>query len=153
MGNGHGLFSDGGNECTTLSAGDHIVSATRNEKIIWIPNKARSSFCDSFDGKNSFRDSHFTYAIPLDFFGFYRLDDNRVLGVSANVPAVIIFKNDLTSPFFKDNKDFFVVDAEKINKAYLQCFYASDWSRIYPTDSELELTDKCMINFIRGEQK
>jgi uncharacterized protein YecT (DUF1311 family) len=160
VGNGQTFLADSEAQPCTMDAGYNIISdadgsTLRHEKIIWIPNKARINLrADRCAMPNGFRTILFTRAISLNFFDFYRLDDNRLLGLSYGAPVVIIFNNDLTSPFFDGNKSFFVVDAKKIDKAYDECSYVSSFSSlIYLTDSELELADECIINFIRREQK
>lgn len=158
--NGNKFIPETGLRCIQpLEPEYKIVSGTeivRHEKIVWIPPKAhtdvRTDWCAA-ELTSYIREEHFVRAVSLPLYDFWQIDTDRLLGLIRNIPVAIVFDNDLNSPYINSGNFLFKVDAERINKKYTDCLLTAISCAINPTYSMLEIADKCIIDFIRGEQK
>ena len=79
--------------------------------------------------------------IQTVIFRFYQLDKHTLLGNSGGI--FVIFRNDLTSPFFEKNPSFVQIDGKRVESIHGECF-TGDLDRI-------EKIDKCYVDFLKGE--
>ena len=54
-------------------------------------------------------------------FRFFTIDANFILGLAINNPVVVVFNNNLTSPFFENNKTLIKMDGNLADSIYRIC--------------------------------
>jgi hypothetical protein len=132
----HGIYAlrDGGYEVTSPQ-GD-----VRYEKIIWVsPEKHEFTlFVYDIDIENHIRAESLSMS-------YYQLDEKTILGLASGKPIVILFRNDMTSPYFESNKSLVQIDGKRADSVYGECTASSD-----PEES-LDVSDECFVEFLKGE--
>jgi len=88
-------------------------------------------------------------------FEFYSLSDETILGISKDtffnpaVPVVIIFKNDLTSPFLENQTQVIRFDGNLADSIYRVCS-ADARVKKNPSLTTLEAADACFVETIKN---
>jgi len=81
------------------------------------------------------------------YMNYYKLDEKTLLGHATKLPIVIIFRNDMTSPYFHNNRSLIQIDGKRALSVYDYCI-----SKESHIDKEaLENADKCFVEFLKGE--
>ena len=119
----------------------------RYEKIIWISPEKHEFWVDTdrvdFDAKEI---NHIHAEAP--YMIYYQLDEKTLLGHGIDAPIVVIFRNDMSSPYFENNPSFIQMDGKRADSVYGDCLSISYKN---PVNELLERTDQCFIEFLKGE--
>ena len=85
----------------------------------------------------------------------YQLDEKTLLGRLGHVrgmgQAFVLFRNDMTSPYFEDNTLFIQMDGKRADSVYEYCTSYNPAGRWIDVENIIENTDKCFVEFLKGE--
>ena len=132
----------GGYEVTS-SNGD-----VRYEKIIWVSPEKRE--VQIYSGDLEAKTYNHIHAESLIISKLFILNEKTVLGVASEKPIVILFRNDITSPFLENNPSLIQIDGKRIDSVYGNGGCFSDSYKV-PVKDTIERMDQCLIEFLKGE--
>lgn len=139
-------YSDG---MEALKSGGYEITSpegdVRYEKILWISPEKHEFWVNTdlagFDAKEI---NHIHVEAP--YMVYYELDEKTLLGHAVQFPIVIVFRNDMTSPYFYNNQPLIQIDGKRVDSVYKDCF-----SEKLVNEDAIENADKCLVEFLKGE--
>jgi len=122
---------------------------TRYEKIIWISPEKHKYIVDLFSTGFDVKEVNYIHA-ETKYLEFYKLDEKTILGClgvwdpQRSIKAFIIFRNDMTSPYFEKNPLMILIDGKRADTVYDDCIS-------YNNNEVYENADKCFVEYLKGE--
>ena len=114
----------------------------RYEKVIWVTQEKHEYELLSGVALDIKTKNYIHLESPSMIY--YKLDEKTLLGHGFSLPIVIIFRNDMTSPFFDNNSSFIQIDSKNVKSVYQSCIS-------HETLEVIENADKCFFEFLKGE--
>lgn len=148
---GEGFYLiDSINGSYALQGGYEVISPEgdiRYEKIIWISPEKHEYINDIIDIDT--KEMNHIYVEKLTMV-YYELDEKTLLGHALRFPIIIIFRNDMTSPYFKNNPSLIQIDGKRADSVYYDDCFFNEGNESF-MEEQIESLDKCFINFLKGE--